>query len=63
MKYNSWNAFYGCRSPQLQIQITPLQWHIGGGFGGGKIAFVLGPIAFALWYKVNTFEKGVTKSE
>lgn len=58
-RYKCWHIFFGWRCPQIKIQITPLQWGIGAGFGDGKLAFGIGPIAFACWFKLNTFEKGL----
>lgn len=40
----------GCRTPQILIQVIPLKWGIGGGFGTGKLSVIIGPISIVLYY-------------
>ena len=51
-----WHPSVGWRTPQLLIQITPLSWGIGGAGHKTKLAFQLGPIAFALHWGMAPFE-------
>jgi hypothetical protein len=50
------NALIGFRSPQIQIQITPLQWGIGGCIGTSRIGLHLGPVAVVLWFRFGDWE-------
>lgn len=50
------NAIVGFRGPQIQIQITPLQWGIGGCIGSSRIGIHLGPVAVVLWFRLTEWE-------
>lgn len=64
MKRKVWAAFIGWRSPQILIQITPLQWGLGGCFGEGKYGLHFGPVALVVYvsFKVE-FEKSIARGE
>lgn len=47
------NAVIGSLGPQIQIQITPLQWGIGACIGSSRIGIHLGPLAVVLWYRLG----------
>lgn len=49
-RYRSWQVFAGFNSPQLFIQIAPLEWGIGGGFGRKKVSIRIGPVAIAVYW-------------
>ena len=40
----------GLWRPQVQIQITPLCWGVGGALTKHRIAIRLGPIAVCIWF-------------
>lgn len=40
----------GLWAPQIQIQIAPFRWGVGGGFSRTKISGMLGPITIAIWF-------------
>lgn len=49
-------ACIGWTGPQIQFQITPLSWGIGGGIGTHKISLLVGPVAVAIWYRLSHFQ-------
>ena len=52
-RYRGFTGEFGFWRPQIQVQITPLCWGIGGGFSRSKIALKIGPIAIAVWFGLN----------
>ncbi len=50
----------GFRCPQIKIQIQPLYWGLGIGWGSHKIALTLGPVSVALWFRVYGLEARAT---
>lgn len=45
----------GWRSPQLQVQITPLSWGLAYGHSPRHIGVQIGPIAVAVKYRLCSF--------
>ena len=56
MKYRWWEQYVGWRSPQLKIQITPFCWGYGWGWSSERVSIRVGPIAFALWFRISDCE-------
>ncbi len=55
--YHGFTSDFGYWTPQLLVQITPLCWGIGFGFGGGQVALKIGPVAVALHWRIGTMKR------
>lgn len=61
MKERWFEARAGWLTPQLDIQVTPLEWGIGMCWNNSRVGFQLGPVAMLLWFRWTKFEMNVER--
>ncbi len=54
-KYSSAVVEAGVQCPQMKIQIKPLCWGLGIGWGSHKLALQVGPISVAIWFRMYSW--------
>ena len=61
MKERWFEARAGWLTPQLDIQVTPLEWGIGFCLDNKRVGLRLGPVAMLLWFRWTKFEMDVER--